>query len=226
MNETLEINSPTTPSRDHDDDISLKKKMDLVDVSPVGVDELGAIIPKQKGLLKRDSSSSQPGALAQLYENDKDDVFEGGEITQQIKKDNHQRRSRTTREIESDDDDESSEGEDIETHRSRANLWSEEMDALINSRTLFEAVSCLRRVTFVLDDVDEEDRFNYCKTDFEQSIQILREEEYNWWDDACHDIISIMLITQLINQYINWLINLLINELMLPYLLPLLLVFL
>jgi len=62
------------------------------------------------------------------------------------------------RRVEGEEEDDSSDGsseyEDDEDHEEAlAGNWSEEMDQLIHSRSAFEAVTCLRRIAAILEEV-------------------------------------------------------------------------
>lgn len=149
---------------------------------------------------KRDTSIDVPSMLSDLYINEDDNDSSMSDIhvkqplpNQMVITDDH--------ELELDDDevladDSSDEYYDVEEHRKQASLarmWSEEMDSLINSRTLFEAASCINRSTAILNDLDEDDRLNYCKADFESSVETLRVERFPWWEELSGDIISVMV---------------------------------
>lgn len=56
-----------------------------------------------------------------------------------------------------------------------ASQWTVEIKNLSICGSAFEIVSCLRNLDSLLQDIDRQDRLKYCKSDFEGSLQILRE---------------------------------------------------
>lgn len=171
---------------------------------PIGeIGEISQLITaKDLGDLDIRNSREQPTMLSELYMNEDDNDSSMSDINF---KQSHHNQLMITDEQELDlDDDEihsdsydnddygHSEYEDLKRQASLARMWSKEMDSLINSRTLFEAAACINRVSVVLDDLDEADRFNYCKADFESSVETLRVEEFPWWEELSGDIIQVM----------------------------------
>jgi hypothetical protein len=56
-----------------------------------------------------------------------------------------------------------------------ASQWTVEIQNLSCCGSAFEIVSCLRNLDSLLQDIDQQDRIKYCKSDFEGALYVVRQ---------------------------------------------------
>ncbi len=198
MNMMMGESVPVTPDRRDKTDTAINKTslaVESADSSPVGVNEYY----QKEGSGSGEAGEVVRGGKEEEYDEDDDgELFEDsvefdddGEVIEVVKRGGER------------GDDESSATEDsYETYDWRpphqdnelliANMWSAEINSLINVCSSFETITCLRRVAALLEEIDRRDRLKFCKSDFEAAVETLRMEGFNWWQDLSSEVTSIM----------------------------------
>ena len=141
--------------------------------------------PERSKATSKTATLESPTGVDHLYE---PEVSVDLSMQQLVLKDKEEEEYESESESEEDDDDDSYDEEHEQTTAAR---WSQEVQHLTNCQSAFEAVTCLRRISSILQDVDDEDRVRFCKGDFEASVETLEAEGFYWWDELCAEVIGI-----------------------------------